>query len=100
MSGVTGYLLSLLLLLAIVASALTLAWRRRAGLQSQGRDGVRLRALAVVSIGGDNRLVLAECEGRRYLLAQNPQGVSLLDRLPDSPPSFEDVATTLGRSGT
>lgn len=95
MSGVTGYILALLLLLAVVAGALALTWRRRGGLERQGRDAVRLRALAVVPIGGESRLVLAECEGRRYLLAQNPQGVTLLDRLPDSMPSFEAMATTL-----
>lgn len=81
MSGVTGYLLSLLLLLAVVAAALALAWRRRPGLPP----------------GGENSLVLAECEGRRYLLGQNRQGLSLLDRLPDSPPSFDAVAAHLGR---
>lgn len=97
MSGVTGYLLSLLLLLAVVAAALALAWRRRAGRQSGARDAVRLRALAVVPLGGENSLVLAECEGRRYLLGQNRQGLSLLDRLPDSPPSFDAVAAHLGR---
>ena len=74
-----GYVTSLLLLAAVVAGAV-LAWRRRnAGVA--GRGGASLRAIEFAPLGPRDRLVLAECEGRRYLLAQGPQGVTLLDRL-------------------
>jgi flagellar biogenesis protein FliO len=75
-----GYVTSLLLLAAVVAGAAVLAWRRRnAGVA--GRGGASLRAIEFAPLGPRDRLVLAECEGRRYLLAQGPQGVTLLDRL-------------------
>jgi len=79
-SDMAGYITSLLLLAAVVAGALLLAWRRRMSLVS-GRSGGGLRAIEFVPLGPRDRLVLAECEGRRYLLAQGPQGVTLLDRL-------------------
>jgi flagellar biogenesis protein FliO len=75
-----GYVTSLLLLAAVVAAAAVLAWRRRHAVVA-GRGSASLRAIEFAPLGPRDRLVLAECEGRRYLLAQGPQGVTLLDRL-------------------
>ena len=75
-----GYVTSLLLLAAVVAAAAVLAWRRRHAVVA-GRGSASLRAIEFAPRGPRDRLVLAECEGRRYLLAQGPQGVTLLDRL-------------------
>ena len=36
-------------------------------------------------LGPNARLILAECDGKRYLLAQGAQGVTLIDRLADGP---------------
>jgi len=79
-SDMAGYVTSLLLLAAVVAAAAVLAWRRRHAVVA-GRGGASLRAIEFAPLGPRDRLVLAECEGRRYLLAQGPQGVTLLDRL-------------------
>jgi hypothetical protein len=81
-----GYGLSLLLLAVIVAVAAVLAWRRRGGGASP-RAGQQLRALEFARLGPHDRLVLAECDGKRYLLAQGVRGVTLIDRLADSPPA-------------
>ena len=77
------YATALLLLAAIVAVALVLGWRRRGmGLQRHASAG--LRTLEVAAVGSNDRLVLAECLGRRYLLAQGSQGLVMLDRWPDA----------------
>ena len=73
----------LLLLASIVAVALVLGWRRRGvGLQRHPSAGLRTREVAAV--GSSDRLVLAECLGRRYLLAQGSQGLVMLDRWPEA----------------
>ena len=80
-----GYGLSLLLVAAIVAGALALAWRRRVSGPIRRSAGV-LRTLEFAPLGPNARLVLAECDGRRYLLAQAANGVTLVDRWGDGLP--------------
>jgi flagellar biogenesis protein FliO len=87
MNGMWGYGVSLLLLSVIVAGAVVLAWRRRGGGAVGKRMGNQLRALEFAPLGPNDRLVLAECDGKRYLLAQGVRGVTLIDRLADSPPA-------------
>jgi hypothetical protein len=73
----------LLLLASIVAVALVLGWRRR-GVGLQRHPSAGLRTLEVAAVGSSDRLVLAECLGRRYLLAQGSQGLVMLDRWPEA----------------
>lgn len=83
MSGLAGYSSALVLLCLLVAVAVWLLWRRpRPG--SGGRSGASLRLLEASALGPRDRLLLVECDGRRYLLSQGVQGVRLLDRLDGS----------------
>lgn len=78
-----SYAPPLLLLASIVAVALVLGWRRR-GVGLQRHPSAGLRTLEVAAVGSSDRLVLAECLGRRYLLAQGSQGLVMLDRWPEA----------------
>ncbi|WP_439114060.1 flagellar biosynthetic protein FliO [Hydrogenophaga sp.] len=78
-----GYSSALVLLVLLVAVAVWLLWRRpRQG--PGGRSSASLRMLEAFALGPRDRLLLVECDGRRYLLSQGVQGVRLLDRL-DAP---------------
>lgn len=85
MSSIAGYssALSLSLLLLLVVVAVWLLWRRPRNAVGR-RTRSSLRTLEASALGPRDRLLLVECEGRRYLLSQGVQGVRLLDRL-DSP---------------
>jgi flagellar biogenesis protein FliO len=83
MSNMTGYVLSLLLLLALVAAALSLAWRRRSP-SARGTKG-EVRVLEVVAVGPTDRLVLVGLAGQRYLLAQGTRGLTMLVAPPAAP---------------
>lgn len=83
MSNMTGYALSLLLLVALVAVALSLAWRRRSP-SASGTKG-EVRVLEVVPVGPTDRLVLVGLAGQRYLLAQGTRGLTMLVAPPAAP---------------
>jgi hypothetical protein len=78
-----SYAPSLLLLAAIVAVAVALGWRRHGLRLQRSPAAAGLRTLEVAGLGGNDRLVLAECLGRRYLLAQGSQGLVVVDRWPE-----------------
>jgi flagellar protein FliO/FliZ len=94
-SGIAGYGSALSLLLLLVAVAVWLLWRRPRNAAGR-RTRSSLRTLEASALGPRDRLLLVECEGRRYLLSQGVQGVRLLDRLdspaPDEPRSTDVVA--------
>ena len=88
-----GTSLSLLMLVVLLLVAGTLAWRRRGGL-SAGKSSSRLKTLAITPIGPRDRLLLIECDSQRFLLAQGPAGLTLIDRVADvgADSSYEAVA--------
>lgn len=99
MSNMLSYAPPLLLLAAIVAAAVALTWRRR-GLGLQRRPAsAGLRTLEVAAVGGNDRLVLAECLGRRYLLSQGSHGVVMLDRWPEEPGAGQGPPPAAAPSG-
>jgi hypothetical protein len=95
-----GYGLSLLVVAVIVGVAVALAWRRRGGNGLGRRAGQQLRTLEFVPLGPSDRLILAECDGKRYLLAQGSRGVTLIDRLPDGPPPVPGPASAALDAGS
>ena len=99
MSGMMGYRSSPLMAAVIVALAVVLAWRRRAGSGLGKRAGQQLRTLEITALGPNDRLILAECDGKRYLLAQGARGVTLIDRLADEPSMAPGLATALTEAG-
>lgn len=95
-----GYGMSLLVVAVIVAVAVALAWRRRGGMGYGQRAGQQLRTLEFAPLGPNDRLILAECDGKRYLLAQGARGVTLIDRLADGPPAVPNPASTALAAGS
>ncbi len=94
-----SYAPSLLLLAAIVAVAVVLGWRRHGMRLQRHPAAAGLRTLEVAGLGGNDRLVLAECLGRRYLLAQGSQGLVVVDRWPEpagADPALPDAAALPG----
>ncbi|MDH4390286.1 MAG: flagellar biosynthetic protein FliO [Aquabacterium sp.] len=85
MSDMLSYAPPLLLLAGIVTAAVVLTWRRHGLSLRRPSATAGLRTLEVALVGGNDRLVLAECLGRRYLLAQGSQGLVMLDRWPEEP---------------
>lgn len=88
MSVAVGYTLVLLVLAALVGAALVLR-RRRPGVA--GIDSGRLRLLDSVAVGVQQRVVLLECDGMRWLLSQGADGVRLVDRVPPARETQEDA---------
>ncbi len=88
-----GTSLSLLMLVVLLLVAGTLAWRRRGGM-SAGKSNSRLKTLAITPIGPRDRLLLIECDSQRFLLAQGPTGLTLIDRVVDvdADSSYQAVA--------
>ena len=79
MSNAAGYTLLLVLLAALVGAALLLAARRR-GPGLLRREG-SLRVLESLALGPRERVLLLECQGRRFLVGQGAQGLVLLARV-------------------
>lgn len=90
MSGGAGYGAAALLLSLLVMAALWLLWKSPKVEGGRTRSKASIRTLEAAALGSRDRLLLVECEGRRYLLSQGLQGVQLIDRLgptgSDAPP--------------
>ncbi|MDM7942416.1 MAG: flagellar biosynthetic protein FliO [Hydrogenophaga sp.] len=96
MSAGAGYGSAALLLLMLVVLALWLIWRRPRGGGGGLRSKAAIRTLEAAALGGRDRLLLVECDGRRYLLSQGVQGVQLIDRLEPARPEATPSAGVVG----
>lgn len=84
-----GSLLALILVLGLI---LGLAWLLRR-LPGHGQSaGGGLRAIASLSIGAKERLLVVEVGGEQLLIGVSPGGVSLLHKLPQPLPENTGVA--------
>jgi flagellar biogenesis protein FliO len=84
-----GMLLPVAIVLLVLAAAAVLAvlYFRRAGLPLAGpRQARRLRLVERVVLSRRASLLLVECDGRKLLLGESGDRLSLLDRGTDSPP--------------
>lgn len=97
MSGGAGYGSAGLLLLILVVLALWLIWRRPRGAGGGLRSRAAIRTVEALALGSRDRLLLVECDGRRYLLSQSVQGVQLIDRLG---PTGSDAPSPAGMVGS
>lgn len=89
MSGAAGYSSALSLLVLLVVVAVWLLWKRPRDAAGRLRSRGSIRTLEAAALGSRDRLLLVECDGRRYLLSQGVQGVRLIDRL--DPPGPDDA---------
>jgi flagellar biogenesis protein FliO len=93
MNATSGVLLALLLLAATVVVAMGIErWIHPRSRRTASTAGLRL--LNQLRVGPGQRLLLLDCDGRRYLLSQGGQGVRLIDRLPDAVPDAAAVIAT------
>ena len=94
--GAPGYLSMLLSLLVVVALILALAWiARRFNLAQPG--GGAMKVVAMLPLGGKERVVIVEVQGRQYMLGVTSSQVRLLETLSEPiTPSAKSPVNDLG----
>ncbi|HYP63981.1 MAG TPA: flagellar biosynthetic protein FliO [Acidocella sp.] len=80
LTATASTLASLLALLFLLAGAAWLARRLRGRLPGRGQDGA-IAIIASRALGGGHVLVIAEAEGKRFLIGVSRAQMSVLGRL-------------------
>ena len=94
--GAPGYLSMLLSLLVVVALILGLAWLARRFNLAKPAGGA-MKVVAMLPLGGKERVVIVEVQGKQYMLGVTSSQVRLLETLSDPiKPSVKSPVNDLG----